>query len=80
MSSHYLSSHAKSRAALKGWTEFQVLMAARHPQVTYKGQEEGQERRIRNGIVAVVNVYTQCIITVYANVTPTPLREDQISG
>lgn len=75
----YLSDHAKNRALLKGWTEFAVLMAARHPQVRYKGQEEGQERRIRNGIVAVVNTKTQCVITCYANVVETPLRKDQIS-
>lgn len=77
---YFLSEHAKQQAGNKGWTEFQVLMAARNPHVVYKGNESNQERRIRGDLVAVVNKNTGCVITCYANVVETPLRPDQISS
>jgi hypothetical protein len=77
---YFLSAHAKSQAIAKGWTEFEVLMAVRHPTTVYKGNEAGQERRIRGDLVTVVNTTTGCVITCYANVIETPLRPDQISS
>lgn len=77
---YFLSDHAKQQAAAKGWTEFQVLMAARHPTTSYKGNEAHQARHIRNDLVAVINTGTGCVITCYANVVETPLRPDQLSS
>jgi hypothetical protein len=75
---YFLSEHAKQQAQAKGWTEFQILVATRNPHIVYKCSEPNQERHVRNGIVAVVNKLTGCVITCYADAIETPLRPDQV--
>lgn len=74
-----ISRHAQQQATTKGWTPEQVYLAAVDPDVTYPSgpAHPGQERRIRDGLVAVVDPAADLVITVYLNVTRTALRPDQ---
>lgn len=73
-----LSAHAIKQANEKGFPVAAVLDAAARPSITYdNGRFPGQRRHIANGIVAVVDPVREVVITVYANVIETDVREDQ---
>lgn len=74
-----LTRHAGVQAMKKGIAFDAVLRAANEPTVTYEHRIEGQHRHIRGGIVAVVDRDTEKVITVYANIVATPLRQDQVA-
>jgi hypothetical protein len=73
--------HAVEQAAAKGFTAEQTYLAVHEPHVTYPSGPKypGQERRIRDGVVAVVHVADRRVITFYENVVETALRPDQIA-
>jgi hypothetical protein len=72
------TAHALVQASQKGISVADVLAAADNPQVSYdNGRFPGQRRHIRNGVVAVVDPVGKRVITVYANVIETDVREDQ---
>lgn len=78
MQAFRITRHALAQAKAKGFAVQSVILAAAAPSVTYaNGRYAGQMRHIRDGIVAVVDIRTRTIITVYANVTETALRADQ---
>lgn len=73
-----LRGHARKQALLKGFDPVDVLRAANDPAHTYpNGRYPNQRRHVRDGIVAVVDVTNQQIVTVYADQQETPLRPDQ---
>ena len=73
------TSHARRQAQSKGFDTYDLLAAAGAPEVTYAHGPAypGQYRHIRAGIVTVVDPTARRIITVYVNVTETPIRPDQ---
>lgn len=74
----HITEHAKTQAQAKGWTAEQVYLAAVDPDVSYPSRNHpGQERRIRDGLVAVVDPVRDAVITVYLHCERTPLRADQ---
>jgi hypothetical protein len=75
-----ISTHAKEQAAAKGWSLHQVWQAHVDPDICYPSRRyEGQERRIRGNLVAIVDVARDLCVTVYENVVETALRPDQIA-
>jgi hypothetical protein len=74
-----LTKHAEQQANAKRFPLAAVLAAASRPEVTYSSGPKypGQMRHIAGGIVAVVDPRSRRIITCYANVVETPLRDDQ---
>lgn len=78
-----LSTHAYQKVAGDADLAARVLAAAEQPSVSYgvtnqRNAGRGrQERHIRDGIVAVVDATAGKIITFYADVVETDLREDQ---
>ncbi len=75
-----ISDHAKAQAAAKGFSLDAVFLAHSDPDISYaNGRYAGQARRIRDGIVAVVDEARNICVTVYANVVETELRPDQIA-
>lgn len=73
-----IGSHAERQSRLKGFEVDDVLRAANSPGYSYpNGRFPGQRRHIREGIVAVVDVQSRVIVTVYVDHDTTPLREDQ---
>ncbi len=75
-----ISTHAKEQAASKGFSLDAVFLAHSDPDICYaNGRYAGQARRIRDGIVAVVDEARNLCVTVYANVVETELRPDQIA-
>lgn len=74
-----LTRHAGLQAMRKGISLDAVLKAANDPSVTYEHKVPGQHRHIRGGIVTVVDRGKEVVITVYANVVETPLRQDQVA-
>lgn len=78
MQAFRVTRHAEAQAEAKGFDMAAVIRAAVDPSITYaNGRYAGQMRHIRDGIVAVVDVRSRTIVTVYANVTETALRADQ---
>lgn len=78
---HTLSVHARRQCAAKGISERDVLAAADSPAHSYpNGRVPGQMRHVRGGVCAVVDPATLLVVTVYANVVETDLREDQRVG
>jgi hypothetical protein len=78
---YHLTPHAASQAAAKGWSEADVLAAADDPDlVTENRRYPGQRRHVRGDLVAVVDPAEHTVVTVYLNVTRTPLRPDQVAG
>lgn len=73
--------HAISQAKAKGFTAQETWLAMTEPHITYASGTRfpHQERRIRDGIVAVVDTITNTAITFYKNVVETDLRPDQIA-
>lgn len=77
-----MTRHAAKQAQAKGFTARQTWLVMTDPDVTYPSNPKrfpGQERRIRDGIVAVVDKAANRAITFYVNVTETALRPDQIA-
>ena len=73
-----LAHHAEKQSALKGFTKDDGLAAANEPTLTYDNKRRpGQRRHIRGKVCAVVDPGTGLVVTVYENVTATPLRSDQ---
>lgn len=72
-----LQPHAARQARSKGWEPTEVLGAALDPDIVYPSRREGQERRIRGEIVAVVDVERATVVTCYRHCIETPLRPDQ---
>lgn len=79
--SYTLSWHARQQCASKGISEAAVLAAANSPAHTYpNGRYPGQWRHVLGDVCAVVDPAKAQVITIYANVTETDLREDQRTG
>jgi len=74
-----MTRHAAETAKAKGFTADQTWKAMTDPDVTYPSRREGQERRIRDGVVAIVDIAANRCITFYENVVETDLRPDQIA-
>jgi len=76
-----ITRHAVEQAKAKGFSARDTWLAMTDPDVTYPshGLRYGQERRIRGGIVAVVDIAANRCITFYENVVETALRADQIA-
>jgi hypothetical protein len=77
-----MTRHAAKQAKEKGFTARQTWLVMVDPDVTYPSNPRrfpGQERRIRDGIVAVVDKAQNRAITFYVNVVETDLRPDQIA-
>lgn len=78
-----LSTHAYNKINGDAALATAVLDAADNPAVSYgvtnqrNTSGKRQERHIRNGIVAVVDPVAQKVITFYADVVETDLRDDQ---
>jgi hypothetical protein len=74
-----MTRHAAEQAKSKGFTAKQTWLAMTDPDVTYPSRREGQVRRIRGNVVAIVDEAANRCITFYENVVETPLRADQIA-
>lgn len=76
-----MTRHAAEQAKSKGFTARETWLAMTDPDITYPSSSRypHQERRIRGGIVAVVDKLTNTCITFYVNVEKTELRPDQIA-
>jgi hypothetical protein len=76
-----MTRHAAKQAKAKGFSARDTWLAMTDPDVTYPSGRRypRQERRIRGGIVAVVDKVTNTAITFYENVKETALRPDQIA-
>ncbi len=76
-----ITRHAAEQAKAKGFSARDTWLAMTQPEITYPSGPKypGQERRIRGGIVAVVDKATNVAITFYENVVETALRADQIA-
>lgn len=73
-----LGNHARRQSALKGFDISDVLLAANQPLHTYpNGRYPGQQRHVRNGIVAVVDPGDRVVVTVYEDQRETALRSYQ---
>jgi len=78
-----LSTHAYQKVAGDAALATRVLDAAEYPSVSYGVSDKRnighnrQERHIRDGIVAVVDAIDGKVITFYADVVETDLRDDQ---
>jgi hypothetical protein len=77
-----ITRHAAKQAQAKGFTARQTWLAMTQPEITYPSGKKypGQERRVRGGIVAVVDKAANRCITFYENVVETDLRPDQIAN
>lgn len=77
-----MTKHAAEQARTKGFTARQTWLVMVDPDLTYPSgkQYPGQERRVRDGIVAVVDIAQNRAITFYVNIVKTDLRPDQISA
>jgi hypothetical protein len=77
-----MTRHAAEQAKAKGFSARETWLVMTDPDVTYPSNPRrfpGQERRIRDGIVAVVDKAANRAITFYVNVVETDLRPDQIA-
>lgn len=77
-----ITRHAAEQAKAKGFSARDTWLAMTDPDLTYPSNPKkfpGQERRIRGGIVAVVDIAANRCITFYENVKETALRPDQIA-
>lgn len=74
-----ITRHAAEQAKAKGFSARDTWLAMTDPDVTYPSRREGQVRRIRGNIVAVVDEAANRCITFYENVVETSLRPDQIA-
>lgn len=73
-----LTTHARSQAEAKGFTEEAVVLAAEDPDLSYPSRNHpGQVRCIRGDLCAVVDPARALVITVYLHHTVTPIRPDQ---
>lgn len=77
-----MTKHAAEQARTKGFTARQTWLVMVDPDLTYPSgkQYPNQERRVRDGIVAVVDIAQNRAITFYVNIVKTDLRPDQISA
>ena len=73
----YLQPHAVQQAERKGWTPVDLLQTALDPDITYPSRQEGQERRIRGDLVAIVDVERATVVTCYQHCAQTAQRQDQ---
>jgi hypothetical protein len=77
-----MTKHAAEQARTKGFTARQTWLVMVDPDLVYPSNPRrfpGQERRVRDGIVAVVDKAQNRAITFYVNLTETDLRPDQIA-
>lgn len=75
-----LSYHAKQQARVKRIPEDAVLRAANDQSVEYQafqGAPRNLRRRIRDGVVVIVDTRTEKVVTCYLHGVRTPLRPDQ---
>lgn len=73
-----ITHHAVAQARSKGFALRAVALAAKDPDLAYPSRNHpGQERRIRDGICAVVDPAQDIVITVYLHRVHSPLRPDQ---
>ena len=72
-----ITAHAERQARAKRIPLDSVLCAATDPSVTYPCANRRQVRRIRDGIVTVVDLDHLTVVTVYFNCVRTESRIDQ---
>lgn len=73
-----LTLHLLKQAQAKGFNIKDVYAAIDNPSIRYQSRRKvGQERRIRNGIVVIVDTLDNCAVTVHVHEALTERRKDQ---
>lgn len=74
------SEHAVKQIRAKGFTAEQLFGALTDPRdVTVVRDYHGQKRWCGSGVALVIDVRRMHVVTVYADMIRTPLREDQLN-
>lgn len=68
----YITTHALERAALKGYTEAQILATVRRPDVTYPRTDDPDQVRYIAGDICAVVRGGNLVVTVHAHKVETP--------